>query len=451
MMSIRSIFASLIVLFSCVSISTAQDTPARKPNVVLIVADDLGYADIGVQGIAKDVKTPNIDSIAANGVRFTNGYVSCPVCSPTRAGLLTGRYQQRFGFEWNPKGPPEERMFGLPLDQATLPGQMKKAGYATGMVGKWHLGHQAGMLPHERGFDEFFGFAGGAHRYFQTEQGPNAIQRNGTPVEKIGYLTDDFTREALAFIDKNKDKPFFLYLPYNAVHTPQAAPEKYTSRFADVTDEKRKLMLAMLAGMDDGVGQVLAKLREAMLEENTLVIFFSDNGGPTRANASLNTPFRGGKGETLEGGIRIPFMMQFKGRIPAGTVDERMVIQLDLVPTILTLAGAPLPTSLDGKDLLPFLTADNKETIHDTFYWRFGPRRAIRSGHWKLQWNGDETPHLYDMTKDPSESTDLAAANPKVVAQLMDDWKKWDAQLMPPRWPGRLEGGPARRGAAKAE
>jgi arylsulfatase A-like enzyme len=445
-------FITTLVVVMAALLGVTQSAIAqeqRKPNVIIIVADDLGYADVGAQGISKDVKTPNIDSIASNGVRFTNGYVSGPVCSPTRAGLLTGRYQQRFGFEQNPRGPNEEAVFGLPLDQVTLPQQLRKAGYVTGMVGKWHLGHAQGMLPHERGFDEFFGFAGGAHRYVKNdapEPGANAIQRNGTPVGEKEYLTDAFTREAVAFIDRYREKPFFLYLPYNAPHSPMQAPPKYQSRFAGVEDEKRKTFCAMLSALDDGVGAVLTKLRDSGLEENTLVIFFSDNGGPTRGNASLNTPLRGAKGETLEGGVRVPFMMQWKGRIPAGKVDDRVVVQLDLLPTILTAAGAPLPDGpLDGKNLLPFLSGDaSKDVIHDQLYWRFGPRRAIRSGNWKLQWNGDEQPGLYDLSKDPGEATNLATDQPKVVEQLMADWKEWDAQLMKPRWPGRLEGGPGR-------
>jgi arylsulfatase A-like enzyme len=408
------------------------------------------------------VKTPNIDSIAADGVRFTNGYVSCPVCSPTRAGLMTGRYQERFGFEQNPQGPRAQAAFGLPLDEVTLPQQLKKVGYATGMVGKWHLGSHKRMLPHERGFDSFYGFAGGAHKYINNQQpqtDDNAIQRNGTPVGEPEYLTDAFTREALAFINASGDKPFFLYLPYNAVHTPQQAPPKYLSRFADVKDEKRKLMLAQLAAMDDGVGEVLAKLRERKIEKDTLVVFFSDNGGPTLSNTSSNKPFRGRKAQTLEGGIRIPFMMRWPGRLPEGKVDERLVIQLDLFPTIVAAAGGELPTgkTLDGVDLMPYLTGQKSGEMHDALYWRFGPWHAMRSGNWKLQWSGEQQPRLFDIAADPAESKDLAAANPRVLEDLLARYKAWDATLMKPRWAGRLEGGPtddaagAKPGAAESD
>ena len=427
--------------------AASATTQGRKPNVVLIVADDLGYADVGCQGQSADVRTPHIDSIAKSGVRFTNAYVSGPVCSPTRAALLTGRYQQRFGFEQNPKGQAEEKAFGLPLDEVTLPQQLKTAGYATGMFGKWHLGHGKGMLPHERGFDEFFGFAGGAHGYFKNAQpqtGNNAIQRNGTPVGETEYLTDAFTREAVSFVERNKDKPFFLYLPYNAPHSPMQAPEKYLARFPDEKDPKRRAFLAMLSAADDGVGRVLATLRDLKLDEDTLVIFMSDNGGPTFGNSSLNTPFRGGKGETLEGGVRVPFMMRWSGRLPAGKVDDRVIVQFDLFPTILALAGVDVPRDrvIDGKNLIPYLVAGNNQVIHESLFWRFGPRRGMRFGNWKLQWNGDETPRLYDLANDVGEVADLAAANPRVVKRMLVDWREWDAELMPPRWPGRLEGGP---------
>ena len=429
----------------------------RKPNVVLIVADDLGWADVGAHRQSKDVKTPHIDALAAAGVRFTSGYVSGPVCSPTRAGLLTGRYQQRFGFEQNPRGPQEEAVFGLPLDEVTLPQSLKQAGYVTGMVGKWHLGTRDDMRPPKRGFDEFFGFLGGAHRYMDNDEpavkDKNAIRRGDEPVGEKEYLTDAFTREAVSFIERHKDKPFFLYLPYNAPHSPMQVPQEYLSRFPDEKDEKRRAFLAMMASMDDGIGRIMATLREQKLEEDTLVIFFSDNGGPTPGNASLNTPFRGTKGSTFEGGVRVPFMMAWKGRLPAGKVEDRMIVQLDLFPTILALAGAELPQGkpIDGKDLLPYLTGQKDGPVHEALFWRFGPRRGIRAGDWKLQWNAQQSPALYDLAQDPGESKDLASAKPEIVEKLMKQYTGWDAQLMKPRWPGRLEGdGGAPAGEAPA-
>lgn len=440
-------WSALIVVVFTAAAAWAEASRERGPNVVIIVADDLGYADVGCQGQSRDVRTPNIDSIAKAGVRFTNGYVSCPVCSPTRAGLMTGRYQQRFGFEQNPLEKEIDR-FGLPLDEITLPAQMKKAGYVTGMVGKWHLGDRPEFRPPKRGFDEFFGFVGGAHGYVNNKvaatKSANAIRRGDEPVGESAYLTDAFSREAVSFIERHKSEPFFLYLPYNAVHTPQQAPPKYVARFKNVKDKRRQMALAMLSALDDGVGRVLDKLREHKLEENTLVIFFSDNGGPTQANGSRNTPFRGHKGETLEGGIRIPFMMQWPGHLPAAKVDDRVIVQLDIFPTVLGVAGGDVPKdrTIDGKDLLPYLMGKNAEPVHNALYWRFGPRRAMLTGDWKLHWNGDEPPQLFDLAKDPGETNDLAAANAPVVERMMASWKEWDAQLMKPRWHGKLEGGP---------
>ncbi|MGB7157582.1 MAG: sulfatase-like hydrolase/transferase, partial [Tepidisphaeraceae bacterium] len=290
----------VIVMLGIAQAAVAQDAK-RRPNVVYIVADDLGYADVGFQGQSKDVKTPNIDSIATNGVRFTQGYVTCPVCSPTRAALMTGRYQQRFGHEFNP-GPSEAENFGLPVDQVTLAQALKSAGYATGMVGKWHLGFRPEMHPTKRGFDEFFGFLAGAHGYNMVGEGKNVLMRGTTPLDSTDYLTDAFGRESAAFVEKHGggEKPFFLYLAFNAIHSPMQAPPKYQERFSNVTDEKRRTMLAMLFAMDDAIGQVLTKLREQKIEENTIVVFHTDNGGPTQGNGSRNDPLRGTKGTVYE-------------------------------------------------------------------------------------------------------------------------------------------------------
>lgn len=443
----RVLLLVLPALLALVAPAAGQETPApQRPNLIMIVADDLGYADVGCQEQSKDVRTPHLDAMAAAGVRFTDAYVSGPVCSPTRAGLLTGRYQQRFGFEQNPLGPAEEQVFGLPLDEITLPQQLKAMGYVTGIVGKWHQGTRPEMHPQKRGFDEFYGFLGGAHRYInnaEPQEGSNAIQRNGQAVGEAEYLTDAFTREAVDFIDRHHAEPFFLYLPYNAPHTPMQAPEKYLSRFPEVKRPKRRNLLAMLAAVDDGVGRIMETLREHDLEENTLVVFFSDNGGPTRANASRNTPLRGTKGTTLEGGIRVPFMLQWKGRLPEGRVEDRVAIQLDLFPTFIAAAGGEVPEgrTIDGENLLPYLSGEDRGVIHEDLFWRFGPHRAVRSGDWKLHWVGDAEPALYDLSRDPGESEDMAAAHPEVVEAMLEKYRAWDAQLMAPRWPGRLEGG----------
>jgi arylsulfatase A-like enzyme len=297
-----------------------SNPPAARHR--LIVAR-LGYAD-WLPGLQRHPHAA-IDSLAAGGVRCTSGYVSCPVCSPTRAGLMTGRYQQRFGHEFNPGQARRSSVtFGLPLDQKTVADYLKSAGYVTGMVGKWHLGFEEAYLPPRRGFEEFFGFPGGAHSYVDADIAPNnPILRGTQKVDEQEYLTDAFTREALAFIDRHAKEPFFLYLPYNAVHTPLQAPDKYLDRFKGIADEKRRKHAAMVSALDDGVGAVPDKLRAEGLEENTLVFFISDNGGPTAATTASNAPLSGFKGQLLEGGIRVPYILQWKGRLPTGKTYDR--------------------------------------------------------------------------------------------------------------------------------
>jgi arylsulfatase A-like enzyme len=415
---------------------------AQKPNIVMIVADDLGYADIGVQAVSKDVRTPNIDSIAHDGVRFTAGYVSCPVCSPSRAGFLTGRYQEKFGHEANPL-PKFDKIFGLPTDQTTIAAELKRNGYATGAFGKWHLGDSPQFHPQKRGFDEFFGFIGGAHSYTQSGSGVNQLRRNDTPVAEKEYLTDAITREAVSFIQHHKSEPFIAYVAYNAVHTPQEAPQKYQDRFADVKDHPRKMMLAMLSAADDGVGKILSTLRDNHLDKDTLVIFFSDNGGPTQANASRNAPFRGYKGQVWEGGIRIPFMMRWTSHIPPAQVIDHPVISLDIFPTALAAANITprAELKLDGVNLLPWLTDKQAGIPHDTLYWRFKPAWALRDGNYKLLLAlGETKTQLFDLAKDPGETTDLSAKKPEVVQAMQKKFDKWNDTLMKPLWPGRQEG-----------
>jgi len=445
---------------------TAVSSAGKKqpPNILVIVADDLGYGELGCQGW-KDIPTPHIDTIAHNGVRFTSGYVSCPVCSPTRAGLMTGRYQQRFGHEFNP-GPVglESEAFGLARDEATLAERLKAAGYATGIVGKWHLGTQKGFRPTERGFDEFFGFLGGAHPYLPNGRRRIQVFRGTERLPEPEYLTDAFRREALAFIDRhginrNGAQPFFLYLAFNAVHAPLQATAKYRDRFPKIEDPKRQTFASMLSAMDDAVGAVLGKLHDSGLEESTLVFFISDNGGPTPQTTSRNDPLRGTKATTWEGGIRIPFMIQWKGHIPTGKVDDRPVISLDIHPTALAAAGVPQPTQkkLDGVNLLPFLTQNSTATPHEVLFWRFGEQMAVRKGNWKItkavtrpgqarrRVRRPSEGQLYDLAKDIGEKTDVATEHPEVVKELTEAWDKWNAELMAPRW--QRADGPAGRAA----
>jgi arylsulfatase A-like enzyme len=407
--------------------------PDRRTNIVVIVADDLGYADLGIQG-SPEVLTPHLDALAAAGARLTNAYVSAPICSPTRAGLMTGRYPQRFGLEFNPPSPaPPE--FGLPLGETTLAEELRGAGYVTGLVGKWHLGIEAEFHPLNRGFDEFFGFLGGNHSYRDWSFNDDPVLRGFEPAPDGAYLTDAFSREAVSFIRRHADVPFFLYLSYNAVHRPmEKPPQHYLDRFPDVSDPRRQKLLAMLAAMDDGIGAVLDEIDAAGLGSSTLVVFLSDNGAPTELNRSLNTPLRGGKEELFEGGIRVPFIVRWDGRIPAGLEYGDPVIQLDVLPTALAAAGiaAPVDREIDGVNLVPHLDGTGAGEPHAVLFWRYGEPSAVRRGDWKLLSPGTGPAQLFDLANDIGETTDLAASRPEVVAELEAELADWQAQLQPP-------------------
>jgi arylsulfatase A-like enzyme len=439
----------------------AVQADVRKPNILFIVGDDMGYADVGFNG-CKDIPTPNLDALAASGVRFTSGYVSGPYCSPTRAGLLTGRYQTRFGHEFNPAGG-----HGLPATEATIAQRLKAAGYVTGLVGKWHLGAQPEMRPPKRGFDEFYGFLGGAHSYVNA----TGILRRDEQVKELDYTTDAFGREAASFIARHRDKPWFLYLAFNAVHTPMQATEDRAARFLTVADKKRRTYDAMMLAMDDAIGRVRQKLAETGLERDTFVLFISDNGGPTMPsttiNASRNDPFRGSKRTTLEGGIRVPFIILWPGQVKPGAYDQP-VIQFDATATALAIAGVDVKPEwkLDGVNLLPFLRGEKTGAPHDALYWRFGKQMAIRMGGFKLvrydknadtlsgqRHQGVTAAKLYQLANDPGETRDLAAAMPDKVKALQAKWDTWNTANVPPLWGGDTSdsdgdepGAPARRG-----
>jgi arylsulfatase A-like enzyme len=424
---------SLIVLFAVIIMPPlASAADAKKPNVVVIIGDDMGYADVGVHG-CKDIPTPHIDSIAKKGVHCSNGYVSGPYCSPTRAGLMTGRYQTRFGHEFNP-GANAGAAAGLSLKETTFPERMKEAGYATGMVGKWHLGGTPKFHPTKRGFDEYFGFLGGAHPYFPGMGAP--ILRGTEAVKETEYLTDAFGREAVAFVDKHKEKPFFLYLAFNAVHTPMHGAEKYLKRFEGIQEEKRRTYAAMMSAMDDNIGLVLAKLRDTKLEENTLVFFISDNGGPP-VNASNNAPLNGVKATTWEGGVRVPWLVQWPARLPAGKVYDRPVIQLDILPTTLAAVGAEAPAAakFDGVNLLPHFEGKKEGTPHDALFWRFGKQTAVRKGDWKLtdsRTSGGKK--LFNLKDDIGEKKDLSDEQPDKVKELQTAWDEWNKGNVEAAW-----------------
>lgn len=425
----------MLSVFAATSIFELQGSEPSKPNVVIILADDLGYADVGFHG-CKDIPTPQLDRLARQGVQFSNGYVSGPYCSPTRAGLLTGRYQQRFGHEFNSGPPPIPDEFGLPVEERTIADRLHDLGYVNSLIGKWHLGSASWFLPQKRGFDEFFGFLEGQHSYLPGTDGALPIYRGTTEVAEKEYLTDAFTREAVEFIERQQDRPFFLYLAYNAVHTPQDPHPKYYPQFSGIQDERRRNFAARLTAMDQGVGAVLDKLTRLKLDERTIVVFLSDNGAPPSIGSS-NAPLRGKKATTWEGGIRVPFTIRWPGRIPSGLVYDEPVIQLDLLPTILAAAGQTVTDAdaLDGVNLVPYLTKQKAGTPHEYLYWRFGRQFAIRRQDWKLVKGRDETQaRLYDLKNDIGEERDLASVHPQIVRELADKYEAWNKTLQPPRW-----------------
>lgn len=463
----------MVLLFQTLLLSSYGQSPAgdSRPNIVVILADDLGYGELGCQGNPQ-IPTPHIDAIAENGVRFTEGYVTASNCSPSRAGLITGKIPTRFGYEFNPIGAVnEEPGIGLPRDQHNLAKLLHNAGYATALVGKWHLGGTAHYHPERRGFDEFFGFLHEGHYFAQPwwngvttmkrrstlpdgskgrwgsdgdsvfyhtalgyDEPPydanNPILRSSQPLVEQEYLTDAFTREAISFVDRHRDQPFFLFLSFNAVHSPLQGARAYMEKFEHIEDIQRRIFAAMLANMDDGVGRLIERLRDLELEENTLVVFLSDNGGPTLELTSSNAPLKGGKGSMYEGGLRVPFMMQWKGTLPAGMVYNEAVSSMDLLPTCVALAAGEIPGELDGVNLLPFLTGQKDGRPHEWLFWRQGARKAYRKGDWKLVYNpGSKKWELYDLENDLEEARNLAGDEPGKLEALKEEWKALNGQM----------------------
>ncbi|MEZ6086489.1 MAG: sulfatase [Pirellulaceae bacterium] len=446
-----------------------------QPNIVILLADDLGYGELGCQG-NPEIPTPHIDSIADQGIRFTQAYVAGPNCSPSRASLMTGRIPTRFGYEFNPIGARnEDPSIGLPASEQTIAQMLHDRGYTTGLIGKWHLGGAAAYHPHRRGFDEFFGFTheghyfvpppfqgtlsmlrrkaipgGGEGRWIGTDliysthmghdepdyDANNPIIRGGQPFDESSYLTDAFTREAVSFIDRHRDKPFFLYVAYNAVHSPLQAKKSDLERVAKIKDVHRRIFAGMLVCLDDSVGQILSRIKDAGIERETWVIFLSDNGGPTRELTSSNRPLRGEKGSMYEGALRVPCLMTWPGKLPFGEVYDNPILSADLFATSATLAGAKVHQPIDGVDLMPYLLGEKQDAPHDVLYWRQGNRTALRKGNWKLVRNGGNKRssawELYDLEKDLSEQNDLVDKHPEILEQLKERWQELDAQMKPP-------------------
>lgn len=432
----RFYFLALVVL--CINTAQAEHKN-KQPNIIIILADDMGYADAGYMG-CKELPTPNIDAIAKNGVWFTNGYSTCPVCAPSRAGLMTGRYQNRFGFEDNP-GPfrrTKETIPGIPLREKTMGEYFKELGYNTALIGKWHEENVALRNPSNRGFDKFFGFINGASSYFIGDNKKGNLLRGEKPVlEEPEYLTNAFGREATLFIERSVDrnKPFLLYVPFNAPHGPFQVPDEYKEKFKDVKDEKRKTFLAMINCMDENIGQIMATVKERGIEENTLVIFYSDNGG--ECERSDNTPLRECKGSIYEGGIRVPFCMQWKGVLPENKQIDYPVISLDILPTAIAASGNDIDNEwrLDGKNLLPFLSEEKQGEPHNFLYWRFLWHHAVRKGDWKLVKHRDHPEwELYNLGEDIGEQNNLREKNPEKFEELMEIYKDMSDMMLDPQW-----------------
>lgn len=426
---------------------------ASPPNVIIILADDLGYGDVGFNGCL-DIPTPHIDRIASEGVIFPQAYVSYPVCGPSRAGLITGRYQDRFGFGRNPLFAPNDPEMGLPTTEETLAEALHKVNYTSVALGKWHLGAHPSLRPLQRGFDDFFGFLSGGHSYLpelwtledeyavqsQFEAYNTQLLRNESRVEEQAYLTDALSREAVHYIEQYQDKPFCMYLAYNAPHAPLQATEKYLSRFDSIADPKRKIYAAMVSAVDDGVGQILDKLEELDLAENTIIFFLSDNGGPEQKNASDNGILRGGKSDLFEGGIRVPFAMRWPGKIPQGLVYNEAVISLDIFATVVAQVQQALPLAhpLDGVDLIPYILGERSQAPHPFLFWRkFDPQNyAIRNrtGDKILVWNDHN--RLFNLEENIREDNTKTQQDSLLAHDLRQAYVEWNSQMVDPTFLG---------------
>ncbi|AWW33059.1 N-acetylgalactosamine-6-sulfatase [Echinicola strongylocentroti] len=416
-------------------------TSAQQPNVLIIVSDDQGWNDVGFNG-GTDIPTPHLDALAADGVVFGQGYASHPYCSPSRAGLLSGRYQQRFGHENNIPYESATDDDGLPLSELMLSEYLVEKGYSTAAIGKWHLGDHEKFWPINRGFEHWFGFFGGGLNYWgDTGNKPenHGVLRDGqiVPKEQLSYLTDDFTQEAARYIDQfsNDQRPFFMYLAYNAPHAPIQAPSKYLDKVNHIEDGDRAAYAAMVTGMDEGIGRVIQKLKDTGQYENTLIFFYSDNGG--HLHGASNAPFRGHKGMLFEGGIRVPFLVTWPAGIQGGQHYDHPISALDIFPTVLAAADISSPSKpLDGVNLLPFLTGQEQKPQR-MLYWRYsdGAGYAVRDGNYKLVYSGyKEDYFLFDLEEDPYEQQDIKAIFPEKTQLLKDSYANWNEGTVPAMW-----------------
>ena len=444
----------------------------RRPNIVLIIADDLGYGETGMMG-NQEIPTPHIDKLAKDGLRCTSAYATASYCSPSRAGIFTGRYQSRFGYDMNPTGQRNlHAEAGLPEQETTFVKRLAQDGYATALIGKWHLGAVAQKHPLQRGFDHFYGFLHEGHFYVPgppyqkvltmirdtslpdgtrvrdqdlirgnyariSEPGyddDNSILRGDEEIEEPRYLTDAITAEAVQFIEDHANKPFCLVVSYGAVHSPMQAKKSDVASLQHIKDVQRRIFAGMLVAMDRGVGGIRSEIETQSLTRQTLVIFVSDHGGPTKELTSSNAPLRSGKGSLHEGGIRVPMVWSLPGTIPAGQVEDRPVSTLDIAATALDVAGLPEPKGIDGVSLLGWVNDPSQEPPHETLYWRMlRGKMALRHGNWKIVRPSKDAPvELYHLTDDESETRDLAQERPEIRKQLVQKWNAMDAEMMDP-------------------
>lgn len=443
--------ASILALLAATSAAGAD----QKPNVIVVLADDLGYQDVSFNG-SPDISTPNIDRIASEGAKFSNAYVTYAVCGPSRAGLLTGRYQDRFGYSRNPVIDPKDPDAGLPLSEQMISEVLEPVGYTSGIIGKWHMGMHPKYHPNKRGFDYFYGFLSGGHFYqpedliyesldeamqhdawFKTK-----IMENGGRVETDDYLTDELTKAGIGFIEREQDNPFFLYMSYNAPHTPLQATEEYLARNEHIEDEDRRTYAAMVTALDDGVGRILDTLKELDIDENTLIFFLSDNGGTKQGFAS-NAPFRGFKSELFEGGVRVPFAMRWPGVIPAGTTYDELVSSLDILSTAASITNAPIAKErpLDGVNLIPYLAGNKLGAPHDQLFWRKYDDQEVgmRKGQKKYIFDqrlGER--HLYQLDSDTAEQHNLIEDEADAFGQGLIEMADWNKEMQDPVFRGLM-------------
>jgi len=430
-------------ILQMLTLSMIAQSQMDRPNFIIILADDLGYGDVGFTG-STQINTPHIDALAKDGVIFTQGYVSAPVCGPSRAGLMTGRNQVNFGFDNNPivDLPQFDKNFvGLPVEEKTMADRLAELGYVNGLVGKWHLGEAEHFHPLKRGFHEFWGYLGGGHDYFPSKPDGKTYHReiicSYKEPQAITYITDNKGDECVEFVRRHRDESFFLYASFNAPHTPLQATEEDLALYAHIPEIRRRTYCAMVHRLDENVGKITAELKALDLYENTVILFLSDNGGPVSGKDpwTLNAPLRGSKGILLEGGIRVPFSMTWPNKLKAGTGFHQPVSSLDLTPTFVALAGGSIDSAdkMDGCNLIPYLEGDHTEAPHQIMYWRFTISASIRQGDWKLIRLPDRLPMLYNLKEDIAEQHNVADQHRdrlEYMLKMLGDWDVSTPQVL---------------------